>query len=81
MTVGVAANRLGYCRNSAFVVGILLSATSKNPYVDVPYHHHVVNMRRIVESVHQAFIIPRQMGVDYRLHPLKKVQKPDKEKE
>ncbi|MEW6442787.1 MAG: DUF2148 domain-containing protein [bacterium] len=74
MTVGVAANRLGYCRNSAFVVGILLSATSKNPYVDIPYHHHVVNMRRIVESVHQAFIIPRQMGLDYRLHPLKKAK-------
>ena len=75
MTVGVAAQKLGYCRNSAFVVGVAATATSKNPYVDVPYESHLVNMRRIVESVHQAFIIPRQMGVDYRLLPRKKQSK------
>ena len=34
-----------------------------------------MNMRRIVESVHQAFIIPRQFGVDYRLIPQKKQAK------
>jgi hypothetical protein len=75
MTVGLAANKLGYCRHSAFVVGIGVTATSKNPYVDVPYNYHLMNMRRIVESVHQAFIIPRQMGVDYRLVPQKKAAK------
>ena len=32
-------------------------------------------MRRIVDSVHQAFIIPRQFGVDYRLIPQKKQAK------
>jgi hypothetical protein len=72
MTVGLAANKLGYCRHSAFVVGIGVTATSKNPYVDVPYNYHLVNMRKIVESVHQAFIIPRQFGVDYRLIPQKR---------
>jgi hypothetical protein len=75
MTVGVAASKLGYCRNSAFVVGVAVSATSKNPYVDVPYNYHLVNMRKIAESVHQAFIIPRQFGVDYRLIPQKKQAK------
>ena len=69
MTVGVAASWLGYCKQSAFVVGIGMTATSKNPYVDVPYNYHLLNMRKIVESVHQAYIIPRQFGVDYRLIP------------
>ncbi len=69
MTVGVAAGKLGYCRHSAFVVGIGAAATSKNPYVDVPYNYHAVNMRKIVESAQQAFIIPRQFAVDYRLVP------------
>ena len=72
MTVGVAASRLGYCKQSAFVVGIGMTATSKNPYVDVPYNYHLLNMRKIVESVHQAYIIPRQFGVDYRLIPQKR---------
>ena len=79
MTVGVAACKLGYCKNSAFVVGIAVAAVSKNPYVDVPYNYHVVNMRRIVDSVHQAFIIPRQIGVDYRLVPKRKLKKAEKE--
>ncbi len=75
MTVGLAASKLGYCKNSAFVVGVAATATAKNPYVDVPYNYHLVNMRKIVESVHQAFIIPRQFGVDYRLIPQKKAAK------
>jgi hypothetical protein len=69
MTVGMAAGKLGYCRHSAIVVGIGVAATSKNPYVDVPYNYHAINMRKIVESVHQAFIIPRQFAIDYRLMP------------
>jgi hypothetical protein len=75
MTVGLAASKLGYCKNSAFVVGVAATATAKNPYVDVPYNYQMVNMRKIVESVHQAFIIPRQFGVDYRLIPQKKAGK------
>jgi hypothetical protein len=75
MTVGAAASKLGYCRNSAFVVGVAATATAKNPYVDVPYNYHLLNMRKIVESVHQAYIIPRQFGVDYRLIPRKRQAK------
>ncbi|MEW5980119.1 MAG: DUF2148 domain-containing protein [Acidobacteriota bacterium] len=74
MTVGAAASRLGYCRNSAMVIGILVASTSKNAFVDIPYNYHLVNMRRIVESVQQAFMIPRQFGLDYRIHPLKKAR-------
>lgn len=75
MTVGMAANKLGYCRNSSFVAGILVAATAKNPLVDVPYNYHVVNMRKAVESVQQSFVIPRNFGMDYRLTPLKKAKK------
>jgi len=56
-------------------VGVAATATAKNPYVDVPYNYHVMNMRKIVESVHQAFVIPRQFGVDYRLISQKKQAK------
>lgn len=69
MTVGMAAKKLGYCRASELVVGILVAATSKNPFVDVHYNYHVVNMGRIVDSVRKHYIITRQFAPDYRLVP------------
>ena len=75
MTVGMAAQKLGYCRHSAMVVGICVSATAKNPLVDVSYNHHVLNMRRAVESMHQGAVIPRQFGLDYRLVSRKQSEK------
>ncbi len=78
MTVGVAAKRLGYCRSSEFVVGILVSATSKNPFIDVHYDYSVVNMARMVDSVRKNYIITRQFAPDYRLvasHKAGKVSK------
>jgi uncharacterized ferredoxin-like protein len=80
MTVGIAARKLGYCPASEFVVGILVSATSKNPFVDVHYNYPVVNMRRMVDSVRKNYIITRQFAPDYRLHPGRASQK-DNEKE
>ncbi len=72
MTVGLAARKLGYCRASEFVVGILVAATSKNPFVDVHYDYHVVNMERMVDSVRKNYIITRQFAPDYRLVPPEK---------
>ena len=79
MTVGMAAKKLGYCRASEFVIGILVSATSKNPFVDVYYNYHVLNMRRMVDSVRKSYVITRQFAPDYRLHPSKRFRKKEEE--
>jgi hypothetical protein len=78
MTVGVAAKKLGYCRASEFVVGILVAATSKNPFVDVHYDYGVVNMARMVDSVRKNYVITRQFAPDYRLVPAARAGKPTK---
>ena len=72
MTVGVAAQKMGYCRNSAFVVGILVAATSKNPFIDNHFNYPTMNMRRVVDSARKNYIITRQFGLDYRFHPTRK---------
>ena len=73
MTVGVAASKLGYCRNSAFVAAILVAGTAKNPFVDVNAKYPSMNMRRVVDSTRKSYVITRQFGRDYRLNPTKKV--------
>jgi uncharacterized ferredoxin-like protein len=78
MTVGIAAKKLGYCRASEFVVGILVAATSKNPFVDVHYDYGVVNMARMVDSVRKNYVITRQFAPDYRLVPPARAGKPKK---
>ncbi len=81
MTVGVAARKLGYCRSSELVMGVLVAATSKNPFVDVNYDYPVVNMRRLIDSVRKSYIITRQFAPDYRLVPSKKHRKKKDKKE
>lgn len=81
MTVGIAAHKLDYCRNSAFVVGILMASTSKNPFVDTHFNYPVMNMRRVVDSARKNYIITRQFGLDYRFHTTKKFTKSKNEKE
>jgi len=66
-TVGVAGQKLGYCRNSPIVTGILLAALSKNPFVDVNTAYHIVNMNRIIDAVRKTYILFRQSGGDYRM--------------
>lgn len=67
MTVGVAAQKLGYCPGSAMVVGVLLSACSKNPFVDINPDYHLINMERAIDQVRKHYILHRQIGPDYRL--------------
>ena len=81
MTVGVAAKKLGYCRSSEFVVGILVAATSKNPFVDVNYDYGVINMARMVDSARQHYVITRQFAPDYRLVPAARAGRPSKKEE
>ncbi len=80
MTVGMAAKKLAYCRASEFVVGILVAATSKNPFIDVHYNYPVVNMERMVDSVRRNYVITRQFAPDYRLVPPGKAGKAKSEK-
>jgi uncharacterized ferredoxin-like protein len=67
MTVGVAGQKLSYCPNSAFVVGILLCAWSKNPFVDINPDYHLVNMGRAMDQLRKFYTLHRQVGPDYRL--------------
>lgn len=70
MSVGVAGQKLGYCPNSAMVVGIPIACLSKNSFVDVNPHYHVINMAKVVDNVRKHFIILRQFSPNYRTwHP------------
>jgi len=68
LTMGIAGQKLGYCRNSEIVLGLPVATTSKNPYVDIQHDYHVFNMEKLIDSVRKTYIIARQAGPDYRLH-------------
>lgn len=72
ITVGIAGQKLGYCRNSVIVVGLPISTCSKNPYVDIHYDYHVINMEKMIDATRKTYVIPRQAGPDYRLRRLKR---------
>ncbi len=67
MTIGVAGQKLGYCPNCAFVVGLPLSARSKNPYIDINPDYHLVNMGKVIDQVRKQYILHRQASPDYRI--------------
>lgn len=67
-TVGIAGQKLGYCNNSLFVVGILVSALAKNPYVDIHTDYHLINQTKLVDSIRKIYTIARQSGGDYRIN-------------
>ncbi len=70
MTVGIAGRKLEYCPNSAMVAGVLVSATQKNPFVDVNNDYHVINMPKMIDAIRRTFILNRQSGGDYRFNDL-----------
>ena len=74
-SMGLAAQKLGYCRNSDIVAGLPVATLSKNPFVDIHYNYHVVNQRKMVDAVRKHYIITRQAGPDYRLLSLQRFQK------
>lgn len=80
-SVGMAAQKLGYCPNSPIVVAIPISATAKNPYVDIHPDYHVINRGTMIDSVRRAYVIARQSGADYRKYdprPVKNEEGDDK---
>jgi len=66
-TVGLAAKQLGYCPDSPIVVGILVAALAKNPYVDINTDYHLNNLSRLIDSVRKQYALARQTGADYRI--------------
>jgi len=66
-TVGIVGKKLDYCHNSAMVVGILVSARQKSPYVDIPPYYHLLNMDKVLQSTRKEFAIARSaMSCPYR---------------
>jgi len=66
-TVGLAARQLGYCPDSPIVVGILVAALAKNPYVDINTDYHLHNQAKLIDSVRKQYSLARQTGADYRI--------------
>ena len=70
MSVGQAGSKLGYCPNSPLVVGVPMSTTAKNPYVDINIDYHLVNMEKMVDNTRKNFVVNRQtasgINFDYR---------------
>lgn len=66
-TVGMAAKQLGYCPDSPIIVGILVAALAKNPYVDINTDYHLHNQARLIDSIRKQYALARQSGADYRI--------------
>jgi len=70
ITMGLAAQKLGYCRNSALVIGIGIAAKSKTEPSDPAIDYHLVNLERAVDAirgnVNQLGVRPAT-GSDYKL--------------
>jgi len=69
ITMGLAAQQLGYCRNSALVAGIGIAAKSKSEPSDPALDYHLINLERAIDAirgnVNQLGVRPAT-GVDYR---------------
>ena len=70
ITVGLAAQKLGYCRNSALIVGIGIAARSKCEPSDPALDYHLINLERSIDAirgnVNQLGVRPAT-GIDHRL--------------
>jgi len=79
--MGIAGQKLGYCRRSEIVVGLPIATTSKNPYVDIHHDYHVINMEKMIDAVRKTYIIPRQAGPDYRLRRISREPSGDEQED
>ncbi len=70
ITMGIAAQKLGYCRNSGLVVGIGISARSKFEASDPGLDYHLINLERGIDAIRgnvsQLGLRP-VTGTDYKL--------------
>ncbi len=74
-SMGLAAQKLGYCKNSDVLVALPIATLSKNPFVDIHYNYHVLNQHKLVDAVRKHYVISRQGSPDYRLLSKEKFQK------
>jgi hypothetical protein len=69
MSIGLGAQKLGYCRNSAIVVGIAINARAKCEPSDPAVDYHLANLDRAIDAirgnVNQLSIRPAT-GKEYR---------------
>lgn len=76
MSVGLAGQKLGYCRKAAIVVGIPMATLSKSPYQDINIDYHLVNMDKMIDNTRKNFVVCRQtasgINFDYRTQVPKK---------
>jgi len=78
LSASLAGLELEYCPESHFVIGMPMTAQAKNPYVDINPDYHLINMRSIMETIRETYVVTRQMvPTDYR----HRVVKPKKEEE
>ncbi|MGB9627090.1 MAG: DUF2148 domain-containing protein [Thermodesulfobacteriota bacterium] len=70
ITMGMAAQKLGYCRNSGLVVGIGIAARSKFEASDPGLDYHLINLERGIDAIRgnvsQLGLRP-VTGMDYKL--------------
>jgi hypothetical protein len=70
ITIGLAAQKLGYCRNSALVIGIGIATRPKSEPSDPAMDYHLINLERGIDAIRGNV---NQLGVrpatsqDYRL--------------
>ena len=62
-SMGMAAQKLGYCRNSGMIVGIPVAAKAKNPYVDVNVDYHLINMDKVLDNTRKIYQTARIIRV------------------
>ena len=60
MSIGLAAQKLGYCRDSALVIGIAINARAKNEPSDPAVDYHLVNLDRAIDAIRSNV---NQLGV------------------
>jgi hypothetical protein len=78
-SVGIAGRKMGYCRNSGMVVGVLVAAKAKNPYVDINVDYHLINMDKALDNMRKIYQTARILrSFDYRKW-IPKPQKPTEE--
>jgi uncharacterized ferredoxin-like protein len=60
MSIGLAAQKLGYCRNSAIVIGTAINARAKCEPSDPAVDYHLVNLDRAIDAIRSNV---NQLGV------------------
>jgi hypothetical protein len=60
LSVGMAAQKLGYCRDSAVVIGIIINARAKCEPSDPAPDYHLVNLDRAIDAIRSNV---NQLGV------------------